>query len=670
MRGDFIPEEDFRDTEDFREFERNYPILVEQFFISEDEPLKNALKDIIENVVQYRVCYMNNRAERTRIKNRNDEWNDFYDFVSKKFPQLLDNILTDYESDLQYNSSSMSLQYGNFPHIAWEAFNSNDKFYPAYMFKPNSGVYLTLCLNTTFFISGTTSTINQARQMKLFRNTFENIFLKHCQTRKLNVNIKDFFNPMNLSREEYIEDEDKEAYLKKAKDYEISVIFAKYYDLNNLPDDDELKKDLFEFLKIYEFAKKHEIYDNVEKILNSIYYIDTEKYDSIQREFNGENKLFYGVPGSGKSWYVENKILKDVDEQYIERILFHPDYTYSDFVGQILPNTIGDQITYDFIPGPFTTILKKAYADPNHKYYLIIEEINRGNAPAIFGDIFQLLDRRDEDGEVFSKGFSEYGINNSDIAKIVYGEYNINHKIRIPSNLSIIATMNTSDQNVFTLDTAFKRRWTMKMIENSFDDEEFNDLTILETNLLWRDFCNEINKHIVNNNISNLSSEDKRIGAHFVDKNDFEFDSKVKTGSDEEKLEARLHNNKFAEKVLMYLWDDALKLSREEVFDEDSLDQFTLEFIVNKFNEGEEEQRFSIFTDKIRENFKEKIEEYKQSKERPRRNGTSESEAVENDEGSQEGLNSELESTEVIEDFGDVNNQNESTEVVEGSEDE
>lgn len=343
--------------------------------------------------------------------------------------------------------------------------------------------------------------------------------------------------------------------------------------------------------------------------------------DFAERENIGENILLYGVPGSGKSYTIENEYCDD--ETIRKRVLFHPDYTYSDFVGQILPKSSEEkQVEYVFSPGPFTSILKEAYTNPKQKYILIIEEINRGNAPAIFGDIFQLLDRKTEFKEQgkddgFPLGTSEYEITNSDIADIVYDDKE--HPVRIPANLSIIASMNTSDQNVFTLDTAFKRRWTMRMIENSFDDESFNDLTILDTGLLWKDFCEVINQYIIENNISNLSSEDKRIGAYFVDKNDFCFDEKVKNGSEKEKLEAKLHNDKFAEKVLMYLWDDALKLSREEVFDEKNLDQFTLEFIVNKFNNPKKEnERFTIFTSEIQAKFKTKIEEYSALIEHPK----------------------------------------------------
>ena len=149
----------------------------------------------------------------------------------------------------------------------------------------------------------------------------------------------------------------------------------------------------------------------------------------------------------------------------MERLVFHPDYMYSDFIGQILPVVRDDKVRYEFAPGPFTKLLKKAYENPDKNFYLIVEEINRGNAPAIFGEVFQLLDRIDDEEGEYPVGTSEYAITNSNIAQIVYGDEK--RKVRLPSNFSIIGTMNTSDQNVFTLDTAFQRRWIMRMIPNT-----------------------------------------------------------------------------------------------------------------------------------------------------------------------------------------------------------
>lgn len=110
------------------------------------------------------------------------------------------------------------------------------------------------------------------------------------------------------------------------------------------------------------------------------------------RKSDGQNVLLYGVPGSGKSWTIEHEYCSEESE--VARLVFHPDYTNADFIGQILPVVDAEkQVTYEFTAGPFTTIIKDAYYHPSKEYILIIEEINRGNAPAIFGEVFQLLDR-------------------------------------------------------------------------------------------------------------------------------------------------------------------------------------------------------------------------------------------------------------------------------------
>ena len=266
--------------------------------------------------------------------------------------------------------------------------------------------------------------------------------------------------------------------------------------------------------------------------------VKTYALDDPRRAKGGVNVLLYGVPGCGKSHEIKTKYCND--KKYMERVVFHPDYTYSDFVGQILPKTDGTTISYPFTEGPFTTILRKAICDPEHMYYLVIEEINRGNAPAIFGEVFQLLDRED--------GTSEYGINNFDIAKCVYGAGKEEEEIKIPSNLTILATMNTADQNVFTLDTAFKRRWSMRNIENNIAACKHANNQICGTAVTWGFFATKINNLIIDIGEGNLSSEDNRLGAYFV------------------KAEDLQDAQSFAEKVLMYLWNDAFKYDHDKVF--------------------------------------------------------------------------------------------------------
>lgn len=346
-----------------------------------------------------------------------------------------------------------------------------------------------------------------------------------------------------------------------------------------------------------------------------------------RRVSSGSNVLLYGVPGSGKSWTIEHEYCKK--NTNVERLVFHPDYTYSDFIGQILPNVDEEgQVSYKFTPGPFTNILHDAYNDPEKEYILIIEEINRGNAPAIFGEVFQLLDRKTElreaDDDGYPIGTSEYGITNANIAKIVYGD--ARHKVRIPSNLSIIGTMNTSDQNVFTLDTAFQRRWEMRLIENNFEhvDRSLADAEILDTGVTWQTFCTEINSIIVGNNARMTSAEDKRLGAYFVHLKDLmyndemgnlsdgEYDAlrkKEQSGTITETEKDRLYairsamkqNRKFPEKVIKYLWDDAFKFNREIVFETTTYQ--SLEQVIRVFMYAEKINRFSMFKENVRNAF-------------------------------------------------------------------
>lgn len=309
---------------------------------------------------------------------------------------------------------------------------------------------------------------------------------------------------------------------------------------------------LLDYLEKYD--NRPYLLDNELINLEDIAENDADAENNEEQELSGltggYNLLFYGVPGSGKSHEIDKMIVQERSE----RVVFHPDYTYSDFVGQILPRVIEDKLRYVFEPGPFTKMLKKAVQDSNNMYYLVIEEINRGNAPAIFGDIFQLLDRNND-------GSGKYSISNYDMSMTIYGTED--HNISIPSNLTLLATMNTSDQNVFTLDTAFQRRWEMHLIKNDVTQAKHADAHIEGSEISWGQFADVTNKEIIHFGEETGSSEDKRLGAYFARLNE-------------------LSKEKFPEKVLKYLWDDAFKMDHHVFFNEN---MSSLDNIIDVFRE-------------------------------------------------------------------------------------
>lgn len=350
------------------------------------------------------------------------------------------------------------------------------------------------------------------------------------------------------------------------------------------------------------------------------------EYDVVTRVQGGTNIILYGVPGSGKSWTIEHEYCADEDR--MERLVFHPDYMYSDFIGQILPVVRDDKVRYEFAPGPFTKLLKKAYENPDKNFYLIVEEINRGNAPAIFGEVFQLLDRIDDEESEYPVGTSEYAITNSNIAQIVYGDEK--RKVRLPSNFSIIGTMNTSDQNVFTLDTAFQRRWIMRMIPNTFEGHKFANKPILDTTVSWRAFCSAINDEILRrNNVT--SSEDKRLGAYFITAADLvwhEEEDQVEKGS-KEWIIARHSNARFSEKVLKYLWDDAFKFAHPETFDTKAY--ASLELVIETFCNERANNRFKVYNENLRKAILDAAERYPIENSNNTQEGTTEGVTVNTD---------------------------------------
>lgn len=306
---------------------------------------------------------------------------------------------------------------------------------------------------------------------------------------------------------------------------------------------------------------------------------------------NGKNIVVYGTPGCGKSYYVQNKLLKQFgvvdDEHHRIRTTFYQDYTNTDFVGQIIPKVKADKsVTYEFNPGPFALALKMAIKNPNEAVALVIEELNRGNAASIFGDIFQLLDRS-EDGK------SQYKITNVNLQDYLteqFKDQNIYFDyIVIPANLYIVATMNTSDQNVFTLDTAFKRRWKFEKLPNVFTAEHGYAQYYVPgmAGVTWKELVDAINKHIVDR-ADELSSEDKQLGVYFIKE-----DSLCKTLDD---VNNENKKKEFAYKLLEYIWDDVARYKHDDWFDKDikTLDQLIAKYMT----EGEKVFINGIFDQK------------------------------------------------------------------------
>ena len=271
--------------------------------------------------------------------------------------------------------------------------------------------------------------------------------------------------------------------------------------------------------------------------------------------------MFYGAPGTGKSYSIASLIKKSYpgyteydDNPYVFRTTIYRDYSYFDFVGNIMPVTKEGKVSYEFVPGIFTTALCTALRtqDRNIDVYLILEEMSRGDIASIFGDIFQLLDRDDT-------GKSMYGINNKSIYEylILNGVIKAGHKIIIPSNLHIIGTVNTSDQNVNVIDTAFKRRFDFKYIGvdpipvnpihvDGKDDEYVNNFDIKFTDTEtyeWVKLYQAIN-HIIINDLG--LAEDKQLGPFFL---------KDKGDDDDANRE------QVADKLLHYLWQDVERVS-------------------------------------------------------------------------------------------------------------
>lgn len=287
------------------------------------------------------------------------------------------------------------------------------------------------------------------------------------------------------------------------------------------------------------------------------------KHAPVLKTVSGpRNLIFFGAPGTGKSHNLNKLAEANFADSNIRRVTFYPDYTYSQFVGCFKPMTervegedgkMTSEISYRYVLGPFLETYVDAVRNPDQNYLLIVEEINRANPAAVFGDVFQLLDR-DKDGT------STYDVDAPvEMRDRLEDELGMEiEKLRIPSNMFIWATMNSADQGVFPMDTAFKRRWSFRYIgindgeDAEIDGEKLSDkvVTCGGRRVYWNRLRKAINDLMAHDCDIN---EDKLLGPFFLDPaclNDERF------------------SDAFKDKVLMYLYEDAGKARRKTLFRE------------------------------------------------------------------------------------------------------
>jgi hypothetical protein len=308
-------------------------------------------------------------------------------------------------------------------------------------------------------------------------------------------------------------------------------------------------------------------------------------YDSAAVD-SPKNLIVYGAPGTGKSYYLNN-LLKDANTI---RTVFHSETQNSDFVGSLKPVTkLVDgvtKVTYDFVAGPFTKAFITAVRHPSKQIHLIIEEINRANAAAVFGEIFQLLDRD-------ATGRSEYEIQADEILS-KYLRDNLdpafNGMIYIPSNLTINATMNSSDQGVYPLDSAFKRRWSFKYMPIDFQDCPKGAVDLDGRRITWDVLAKSIND-ILSTEYAHLE-EDRFIGPWFLNK-------------DEVKSE---FSKAIESKLFTYLWNDVLRhQQRDKIFNAQNISTFS--DLIKVFNRQSSGEQVDVFSELVHQAFDRNIAE-------------------------------------------------------------
>lgn len=277
--------------------------------------------------------------------------------------------------------------------------------------------------------------------------------------------------------------------------------------------------------------------------------------------------IYFGAPGTGKSFQL-NEDSKKFNSSNVERVTFHRSMTYGQFIGVFKPFPNQDSITYKYVPGFLMSQLIRALLNPNEAYLLIIEEINRADVSSVFGDFFQLLDRNSENISMYPISISydfKYYLDNelkNDLSNISDNQISelkndLQSGLYLPSNLFIWATMNSADQGVISMDTAFKRRWEQKYFGiNDLYESNRSDFDMFykikngsNGSISWNDLRQQINAKLIILKVP----EDKLLGPYFISKRILESDEDIVTES-------------FESKVIMYLFDDVVRHNRQDFF--------------------------------------------------------------------------------------------------------
>ncbi len=356
---------------------------------------------------------------------------------------------------------------------------------------------------------------------------------------------------------------------------------------------------------------------DIRKLLKSI---PKKSKESKNKMKTYQQKILFGSPGTGKSHKIDKQIIPNdlniFNSENVIKTVFHPEYTYGDFVGKLMPITVGGNVQYKFYEGHFLKALSQAYkniiaAQDNdgevEKVALVIDEINRGNSAAIFGTIFQLLDRNPDGWSSYEVSVNEIIFNRlfelcdlkihshvtgtEKVSAYKLGEETIfasdlqkrldflgchfeNRTIKIPPNLSILASMNTSDSSIYYMDSAFKRRWEWEFIDVDSNTVSADGVAF-ENRDEWIAFVSKLNTFIKSNHKSIRGIEDKQIGHFFI--------------TDEQILKSSIQN-----KLMFFLWDSVFNRDKKPLvkllFDEK--DETLITF-------GDFASQVDLFIDKI-----------------------------------------------------------------------